>query len=81
MKNKDVSNPDNETRADDSVENIPKETNAQDNVGSDVDISLGQPGNPTGDQDVVCDKKKPCVETNPKEDVNPDNIVENSHTE
>ena len=74
--NMDVSNPDNETGIDDSVENIPKETDGQDNVGPDVSTYLGQLVNLTGDEDVI-----PIVETNLEEDVNPDNIVENSHTE
>jgi len=79
--NMDVSNPDNETGIDDFIENIPKETDSQDDVGPDVSTSLGQLVNPTGDEDVVGDKEEPSVETDPEENVNPDNIIENSHTE
>lgn len=60
---------------------IRKKANAQDDVGSNVDTSLGQPDNPTGYADVVADEKDPNFETALEKDVNSGNTIENSHAE
>lgn len=79
--NMDVSNPAVDTRADESIENTPKETDVQVDVGPNVGTSLGQPVKPAGVEDIVSEKKEPSVQTDLEEDENLDNSVKDSHTD
>jgi hypothetical protein len=80
-KNMDVDNPDNGTGADDSVENVPKETLGQDNVEPDVSTSLSQPTKSSGEEEVVSDERVPSVELDPEKEMDSEKIVEKSQME
>jgi hypothetical protein len=79
--NMDVDKSDKETRGDDSVDSVPKETDVRDNVGQDVGTSIGQPDKLAGDADVVAEEKDSSFETAPEKDVNSGNSIENSQAE
>jgi hypothetical protein len=76
-----VSNPDNETGGDDSVENVPKETLGQENVEPDVSTSLGQPAKPSGEEENVSVERVPSVESDSENEMDLKKIVEKSHLE
>jgi hypothetical protein len=76
-----VSNPDNETGGDDSVENVPKETLGQENVELDVSTSLGQPAKPSGEEEDVNVERVPSVESDSENEMDHERIVEKSQIE
>jgi len=77
--NMDVNNSSKETGGDDSVENNPKEADVQNNVGLDVGTSLGQQDKPDIEVDVVANEENSNPKTDPVEDVDTGNSLENAH--
>jgi len=73
----DVDNFGKETGGDDSVESNPKETV----VGPDVGTSLGQHDKPDVEIDVVADVENSNPETDPVEDVDSGDSIENARVE
>lgn len=67
----------NETRANDSVESDPEESEAQE----DVDTSLGQPDNPIGGSETMTSEKDLSFETTPEKNLNSGNFKDNSNAE
>jgi len=79
--NMDMENSGKETRGDDTVESDPKEADLQEDVGPDVDTSLGQQDKPAVEVDVVADEEISNLETDPVEDVDYGNSLENADAE
>jgi len=81
IENKDLNNSSKDTKGDDSVESDPKETDMQDDVGPDVGTSLGQQDKPDIDANVTADEENSNLETDPIDDVDSGNSLENVHAE
>jgi len=65
IENMDMDNSGKETGGDDSVESDPKEADLQEDVGPDVDTSLGQQDKPAVEVDVWLMKKTPILKLIP----------------
>jgi len=77
----DVDNSIKESGGDDSVESDPKEADLQEDVGPDVGTSMGQQDKPDVEIDVVADEENSNPETDPVEDVDSGDSLENAHSE
>ena len=71
----------NETKVNDSVGKDPDETDVQEDVGPDVETSLGQPSNTGGVTTTDGGDKDSSFETAPEKNVNSNNSIENSFSE
>ena len=77
----DIPNTGNDTKVDVSVEKDPENSDVQEDVGPDVETSLGQPDNLVDDTAKIVGEKEPSFETAPEKEVNSGNTVVNSHSE
>jgi len=79
--NMDMDNSGKEIGGDDSVESDLKEADLPDDVGPDVDTSLGQQNKVDVEADVVTDGENSNPDTDPVEDDVSKNSLENAHAE
>jgi len=77
----DMDNSDKEIGGDDSFESDSKEADLQEDVGLNVDTSLGQQDKPAVEVDVVADEENFNPKIDPVEDVDSGNSLENADVE
>jgi len=77
----DMDNSDKEIGGDDSFESDSKEADLQEDVGLNVDTSLGQQDKPAVEVDVVADEENFNPKIDPVKDVDSGNSLENADVE